>query len=284
MFWKFRKSNSVKKKFVVYHNHIFKNAGSTIDWALKKNFGNGFVDHRDDSKMQKDPNHLKFYIQEHPKICALSSHHLRLPLPKVDNVTAFTIMMFRHPIERVASVYQFERRQTQSDTLGARFAREHDLKAYVKWRLQLDVPPTIRNFHLTKSLPNPVRWRQPASEADLTKAMTYVDSVEMLGFVERFDESMILFESTLRPVYSGIDLSYKIQNVGTHSHVPKTTRIEKLRNALGDSLYHTLLEKNWADLKLYEYALGVFNKRVFSAEKMASTLACFRQRCERHNR
>ena len=34
---------------VILHYHLFKNAGSTLDWSLQRQFGAGFVDHRDDA-------------------------------------------------------------------------------------------------------------------------------------------------------------------------------------------------------------------------------------------
>ena len=39
-------------KQVILHGHIFKNAGTTLDWALKRSFGKAFVDHRRDDQMR----------------------------------------------------------------------------------------------------------------------------------------------------------------------------------------------------------------------------------------
>ena len=34
------------KRVIMVHTHIFKNAGTSLDWVLQKNFGKNFLDHR----------------------------------------------------------------------------------------------------------------------------------------------------------------------------------------------------------------------------------------------
>ena len=281
LLFKKKQNNENQKRFVVIHNHVFKNAGSTIDWALLKNFGSDFVDHRDDQKMLKEPDYLATYLLENSNIRALSSHHLRLPLPLLDNVELMTIMMFRHPIERVTSVYNFERKQIQANTLGARFARDHNLREYVLWRMSFNVPPTIRNFHIFRSLPSPVRWQEEVGTAELNKAKTYVNSSEMIGFVDRFDESMVIFEKFLGAVFPKIDLTYKMQNVSQHRREPLEFRIDRLRKETGDDVFNLLIDRNRADLDLFDYARGVFEERLNRIKDFDANLDDFRKRCRR---
>jgi len=96
-----------KNRVVIIHNHLFKNAGTTIDFSLKANFGEKFVDHRDDAAMAEGPNYLGPYLEKNPDIVALSTHTLVLPLPSLDGMYLPMIMMLRHPIERVTSIYHF---------------------------------------------------------------------------------------------------------------------------------------------------------------------------------
>lgn len=267
------------KRVIIIHNHVFKNAGTTIDWALRKNFGKAFVDHRDDRNMQRGAEFLGPYLKESSWIKALSTHHLRPPLPVMNDTLLLTIMMFRHPIERVTSVYNFERKQINADTLGARYARNHDLREYVLWRMRFDVPPTIRNFHIYRTLPPPADWKREVDKADLAKAISYVESIEMLGFVEHFDESMVLFEETLRPFFPEIDLSYEIQNVGQPREKTQAERIEGLRQELGNDVFNLLMENNMKDLDLYGSARKSFNERINRVPSFNAKLADFRRRC-----
>lgn len=270
-----------RPRIVIVHNHLFKNAGSTIDWALGRNFGAGFVDHRDDKSMKRGPEYLREYLRENTWIEAISSHHLALPLPKLDDMKFLTIMMFRHPIERVTSVYNFERGQVHATTLGAEFAREHTLKEYVLWRMRCDVPPTIRNFHVRRTPPFPAPGRTELTDKDLTAAMAYIKSVEMLGLVERFDESMVLFEETLRQFFPDIDLAYQIQNVGQNGDGSRQDRIEQLQEKIGLDAFKWLENRNALDLTLYNRAIEVFRERLGQLTSLEDRLADFKQRCRR---
>jgi len=252
---------SIEERIIIIHNHLFKNAGTTIDWVLRKNFKNSFVDHRDDINMKKGAQYLKRYLAENPWIIALSTHHLRLPLPILENSSILTIMMLRHPIERVTSVYNFERKQFDSDTLGARYARNHSFKDYVSWRMRADVPPTIRNFHIYRCLPAPVNWKEKINDKDLSAAKKYVESVEMLGLVEEFDNSMTIFEKTLKPYFPNIDFTYKQKNVGQNQQETLDERIYRLRSEIGHDTYRLLVKENEMDLRLYNYVKELFHKR-----------------------
>ena len=270
------------ERLVIVHNHVFKNAGSSIDWALKRNFGDGFFDHRDDLNMRTGAGYVATFLRDHPHVSALSTHHLRPPLPEMDRVRFMTIMMLRHPLERVTSVYRFERQQKPADTLGAKFARSHTLRQYVLWRMQPDVPPTIRNFHIFRSLPGPFSWKNDIGPRELAQARAYIDSVELLGLVERFDESMVLFESSLRPVCPTIDLSYRIQNVGQNPAESLAERIEMLRAQIGEAAFALLADRNQSDLELYAYARQKFEERWQRSNAGGDALTDFQRRCRVH--
>ena len=53
---------------VIIHNHLFKNAGSSFDWVLQKNFGDDFVDHREDQEMIEGAKYLGPFLQKHKNI------------------------------------------------------------------------------------------------------------------------------------------------------------------------------------------------------------------------
>jgi hypothetical protein len=267
------------ERLIIFHNHLFKNAGSTIDWALRRNFGKAFVDHRDNRNMQRGAAYLGPYFSENPWILALSTHHFRPPLPTLEKVRFITIMMFRHPIERVLSVYNFERQQIHADTLGAKFARDHDLREYVLWRMRPDVPPTIRNFHVYRSLPMRIKWQVQFGENEFEDAKRYVRSVNLLGFVDSFDESMVSFENALRTRYLDIDLSYRAQNIFQDFDEPREYRIEKLKRLIGEDVFHLLVKENKYDVELYNYARQLFDKRLSLIPNLGVVLEDLRKRC-----
>lgn len=270
------------KRLVIIHNHLFKNAGSTIDWALKHNFANGFVDHRDNDSMKRGADYLGQYIDLHPSLCALSTHQLRLPLPKMDNVDFLLLTMFRHPLRRVVSVYYYERRQIGVSTPGAEYARNHSLKEYVEWRLRSDVPPSVRNFHVRKTLPRRRPARQALAEEDLLRAKEALKSMPLSGVVERFDESMAVFEDRLKVHFPEIDLSYLPQNISSRPSSSEEDEIALLQRELGESLFSELVEENQMDLDLYECAVSKLESSVNSMLDFPNYMEGFQNRCLNH--
>lgn len=276
------KKNTLGKRNIIIHNHLFKNAGSTIDWALKRNFGKDFVDHRDDENMRRGAEYLDPYLADHQTLKALSTHHLILPLPVVENARLMMVIMLRHPIERVQSVYNYERKQKHASTPGAIHARKYNLKEYVEWRMRPDIGETIRNFHTARCLyRHEYTYKDGIGDKQFARAVETIRSTEMIGLVERFDESIVLFEECLRSFFPEIDLSYRIQNVGTSKNVPREERVDTLRKEIGEATFAKLVENNSWDLKLYEIAFEEFTARVEKTTDFAQKLEDFRERCRK---
>jgi len=267
-----------KKRVIIIHNHLFKNAGTTIDFALQRNFGANFIDHRDDDDMKKGVTYLGPYLLDNSHIKALSTHSLILPLPSLEGVFLPMIMMLRHPIERVLSVYKFEQKQTESDTAGAVFARDHDLKQYIQWRICQNISNTVKNFYMCKSIPRREKPNKPYNNIDFERACAFLKNVKMLGFVDRFDESMVLFEGFLEQYFLEIDLAYIPKNV-SQKFQPTEEKLEDLKIKLGAELYEGFVHCNRNDMVLYETARSNFEKRIESFPNFESKLKIFRDRC-----
>jgi len=236
---------------VLLHFHLFKNAGTTIDWCLKRSFGDQFFEHREDNIMLRGGMHyLMDYLIGTPNIVAISSHHMAFdPRWKHRDIHPWYIILLRKPLIRAVSIYEFEKRQT-GDSLGAKKAKYLDMRGYFKWRLGVNRRGVIRNFH-THYLSG-FSWRKNfiIYETDLDKALLNCrQSNVIIGFVERYDESMVLFEHVLQPQFNDIDLSYITQNQSPQSIQNPMTY---LKSQLGESIYAKLIEKNTMDLRLYE--------------------------------
>ena len=185
----------MEQRTIIIHCHIFKNAGTTFDWSLRKNFGNDFVDHRDDEKMRSGPEYLKNYLLEHKNIKALSSHWIQFPLPEITNCTLLPAIILRHPIDRVGSVYLFEKKQ-KSQTIGAQKAKELLFKEFVQWQLKMPFG-NMKNFQLHSLLNREVKFTRELNEQNYKMAFERAKTTPLLGIVERYDESMVLFENSL---------------------------------------------------------------------------------------
>lgn len=248
-------------QFVIVHVHMFKNAGSTFDWSLKKNFGDAFIDHRDDDQMRKGAAYLGPYLKKwRPK--AISSHHIKLPLPEIEGMTLLPAFILRHPIDRIGSVYNFEKRQ-KANTKGAIKAKEMTFAEFIRWYMEDSSPATIRDFQ-TRWCSGNTGTAKPLNQKDYEKALTTLKEAPLLGIVEFYDESMVVFEDYLSKYFPGIDLSYKKQNVGKRQAEGLEDRIFRIKEELGDDLVKLVIEKNQYDFMLYEQAKNILDSRIMS--------------------
>lgn len=282
---------------VIVHCHIFKNAGSSFDWALKRFFGDAFLDHRDDKAMKEGAAYLGPLLESHPELRAFSSHRVILPLPQVSGTELIPAFFLRHPIERVWSVYQFERMQ-KSDTPGARMAKELDFREYVAWRLQGSVPGVIRNFQTRYCAGLLGGKKKVLDTGDLESAKATLEATPLVGLVERFDESMVVFEHGLASRFPGLDLSYIRQNARPRSGAHRTglkgwlkrmlqqpsrhnvnAIAQKVLDKLGKDLANQLNEDNTLDRELYSWAGQLLTHRLAEIRSSHEALKEFRRRC-----
>jgi hypothetical protein len=260
---------------VIAHGHIFKNAGTTLDWALRRNFGEDFCDHREDTRMRLEgAPYLTQYLLDNPHVKAISSHHL-CDTSAIEDIEIIPIYMLRNPIERILSVYNFERKQ-QSSTPGAVAAKKYNFKHYVQWRMDPKINRTIRNYQTAYLAGSHIRKESKECSLDTFSAATLTARDSLVGLVENFDLSMIQFEETFRNRGIELDLSYVKQNVS--NEVPKSygNEIEYIARELGDVL-EDVVSKNAYDLALYCVVTEKLEKAYI--QDYSNKLLDFRRRC-----
>lgn len=290
-----------RRRSIIVHGHMFKNAGTTFDWSLRRCFQDRFLDHRDDAKMKLGATYLGPFLEENVRLRAISTHALQLPLPNVRNAKLIPAFFLRHPIERARSVYSFERRQP-SNTPGSRMAKQLSFAEYVRWRMGPDSPGTLRNLQTRCCIPHVRRQgRRSIGDVELAVAMKMLTATPLVGVVDLFDESMVYMESVLKEDFPDIDLAYIPQNIG-HERIAKERKEPSFRMAsifaldanqekterrarcvldsLGSELGQLLLEKNEQDLQLYRQARLLVLDRFYSIDGYQDRLADFRARCE----
>lgn len=245
-------SNGAKP--VLLHAHLFKNAGTTLDWSLERSFGDSFCDHRDDGDMRGNPGYLANFLKENPHLQALSSHWLPFPLPDVAGQRLIPLVILRDPIERILSVYEFERRQ-DVDHPGTRKARGGDLQSYVSWRLEKGTGPVVRNYQVRM-----LSGMYPGNgdDAQFDRAVALLDDLPAIGMVDRYRESAVMFEQALKQEFPDLDLAFRRQNVRDSSDQRSS---DERRAAVEDELgplLQPVREANSLDIALYELACRRF--------------------------
>jgi hypothetical protein len=261
-------------RHIILHAHMFKNAGTTLDWSLQRCFGASFTDHRDDNAMRGNTEYLNTYIGEHSQLQALSSHWLPiLPVP-LAKFEAHLILLLRNPIERCRSVYNFERKQENANGPGNIKARTLSFKDYIKWRLKSGTGPVIKNFH-TRYCSGDYFGNDMEKLFDLAAAN--LEATPYVGLVHRYTESMALFEHHLSSVFPTIDLSWQVQNSSQSAQKFSEDRVEIISEELGET-YAALIAENAHDMRLLQLAEDKLDQALSLLPDVESRLTSIRRR------
>ena len=257
-------------RFVLLHYHIFKNAGSTIEDAMRRCFGDRFATlHGPNPNSILRGEHLAAFLASHPEIAAISSHHVKYPKPVAPGVIVFDLCVLRDPLERLRSVYHHFRRAEPVDDLSAR-AKEMDLRSFLD--LLIRKHPHLVNDVQVNILANRAAYTRPPGPADLAAALAIAGNMSVISVVDLFDESLVAAEHFLQPAFPAIQLEYISQNVS-----PATAC--ELRNEAGDTIYQRLGELNQLDCELVSQATAEVRRRFGLVPDAQERLADFRQRC-----
>ncbi len=249
---------------VIVHYHLFKNAGSSVETILKENFGAAWLSHDGPDPAGAVFSHeLARLIGEHPDVSAVSSHQVRPPVPAIPGVEVLPVVFLRHPLDRVQSIYDFDRRRGPV-TPAAELAAEHDFADYVD--VLLDRPGIlVRNFQvrvLTDAWDYDRRLaaRLPLAQ-HLERALAFVDSLPAVGLVCQWDLSWSQLAPWIQRSFPDFHVTTSAHfNADPHRPEGLPERLDRLRDRLGDARYQRLEDANTADFELYERArarLGV---------------------------
>ena len=243
---------------LVAHLHLHRNAGSTMDWVLRRNFGEAFATiHGSSPDSVLSEAEVSRFVGAHPGILAVSSHDLRLPLEIAGGRTVLPILLLRHPIDRVGSMYEHERRTSEAAGVAGSFPC---LKAWVEEKLN-HASYLVCDFQTMflaagvdcQSLPTPIEFRE---------AEYVMEQLPFCGVVDQFERSMLVLESMIRRWYPGFDGAFSPQNVSGGRGATLEVRLARMRDELGPLLYRYLELANAYDTQLVEDARVVLARRI----------------------
>ena len=223
------------ERTIILHYHLFKNAGTSLDRILQKNFPGRWVTREFPRNAGDNSAMVAEWIAATPEAVAFSSHTMLGPVPQVDGVRILSVLFLRDPVARIVSAYNFERKQ-DADTVGARLAKENDLEGYVRARLAIPGDRQCRNFQV-----NRLASMVPGDTPELDRAKQALDLLTFIGRVETFAESMARFEAVVRADFP--DFAAQV----VHANVS-----EKAETALADEVAQLLEQNNRADRALLQ--------------------------------
>lgn len=242
----------MSRRNIVVHYHIFKNAGTSVDHLLRKNFGEKWQTFDGDS-----PGHiitteeLEKTIASSPDKLAFSSHQIVPPLPEVDG-EVYPIVFLRDPIDRIKSAYLFEWKKQ----LGLDEPRG-SLQEYVENKFQHVRKSSVEEFQ-TIRLSNTVRdvfhGDQVSDEEMLENACEFLSSLRFVGVVDEFDRSLQLLTNYLSEGFPAFEYAPVQANVLQDITIKQDEKRQRIRDELGDELFEMIVDRNQLDEKLYQHA------------------------------
>lgn len=235
---------------VILHYHLFKNAGTSLDAAFKENFSEEkgeWVTKEFPNQPAANREQVRQWILDNPQAKCFSSHTAHFPVPIFDDIEVFPVVFIRHPLDRIASAYLFEKQQ-QSDSFGAVLAKHTSLKGYIESRLSLHNDKQCRNFHCER-----ISSRTFNKESSLLdNALETAKTLPFVGVVENFNKSIAELEKLLGCFGIGdVNLVAKEANV-TRKNRSLEEKLERLENDIGPSTWSKLKEANKYDLAFYK--------------------------------
>lgn len=261
-------------RHVILHYHLFKNAGMTIDGILDRQLApeeHGFIE-GNKPWTTVSPKQLLEFAVANPRLRAISSHQARLPMPEHPSIAFMPILFLRHPIDRFASVYEFERRQSpDSFSPSVAVAQQGGLDAFAEWTISREATATCRNFqviHLAGGLDDMRTAR--ATHAEFKLALSRLESLPCFGIVDQFEASLEWIFRVASAALNSIDANYVSHNVTPGREATLEQRIASIESALNPTLYKALLECNALDMLLYEEAKALFEQRRKAAPEAPS--------------
>jgi hypothetical protein len=244
---------------VIVHYHLFKNAGKSIDRALREELVDRWIPFdKPDPGAKISPAEMEEFILDHPYGAAFSSHQVVPPLP-ARQLQVLPIVFLRHPIDRAYSAYLFEWK-VQKETAAPIGTFEEYIAEKLNGAPRRNAIEDFQALHLAN-------WEyergRPSSHLDderaLANARGFLRGIRCFGLVEQYDRSLEVLNGTLATHFSGLKLRPHRENV-TREERSLEARMRRIRSELSPEAYSELTRRNQLDLRLYDYA-----ERLFSA-------------------
>ena len=266
------------ERHVVIHYHIFKNAGSTLASALERNFGRTFASWDGNQfNAQISGDELLVFLREHKNVLAVTSHHLRPPKPEAQSFVFHDVLVFRDPVDRIRSMYDFYRSALVTDDPLTEEAKRLAQPAFFEL-LVAEYPHLVTNSQVNYVANH---GGKIPDEGDCERACAMARSAAVVGATDQFDVCLATAEYRLREFFPGLDLSYVSENVTRRRRRTLQERLQQFEKQCGKKTYDSLVARNQLDFKLTEAARTEAADRFQSVPSGEAYLASFKDRVKK---
>lgn len=246
-------------RFVLLHYHFFKNAGTTVEEILAHSFfeNYGRLDSQDFDGVVS-PEQLVSFLDQHPRMKAVSSHQLRYPVPQVPGYIFFDLCFLRDPIDRIRSMYDYFREKPVPGEPASELARIQSIGGFIAGLVR-EHAYRVSNVQVNM-LANGI-VNDPPADLDLIRAAQVMLKTSFLGVVDCFHESLIAGQHFLQPVFPNLALAQQPANISGGLEQAMDRRIEKFRQACDPDVYAELVRLNALDAELVHRARAEVHRR-----------------------
>ena len=238
---------AVKMKICFFH--LFKCGGTTFNWILQNNFPDHvlYAEKPDRCRGRLKASSVEDHLRQAGAhgYQVLSSH---LAEPACAQLAQFPCSIVRIPMDRNWSAYKFQIHQGSTDSsfpYAQYLERHHDFQVRV--------------------------LGGEDSQEDRVQSILQTFN---LGILERFDESMVVFEWLL--LQQGISVNFAYPGRKNKSKTSQQN-VENMSKEIDNALKMNCFLK---DLELYRAASGLLDERIAAIPDMDQRLRDFQQRCD----
>ncbi len=247
----------MKKKLLVHH-HIFKNAGTSLKKGLRGVFKDALYSY--DSKKPGGVitnDMLISFVEDNINQTngCISSHQSCLPVSGVKEYEVVEFILLRNPLSRFLSMYNYHKKISPSKAKLDFLANELSFKDFMIWLVE-NTKTVSSNFQTNFCSRTHINRRE-MTESDLMIAKNNLLNTEGVGIVERYNESITLFNNILKT--HGI--SGKIKRYKENRSKQNVDTIAYIEKQLGADLFKQIKELNALDFRLYDFANILLDKK-----------------------
>jgi len=271
---------------ILLHHHLFKNAGSTLDFAFWRNFDERFAHFHDDSLSSKgsvDGPALRDFLRLRPSLVGVTSHHFHSRFFREYDDEEFTgefaffhMLLIRNPIDRIVSFYDFYRRGGGVDEASIERARSIGINEWLRYAIDFEIN-TVNDAQVN-ILTRYGQYIGPPSQADLELAIARLPAFSLIGTVDNFDDACISAEYYLRPSFGPLDLAYVRENVSARRSSDADDRPGRFAELIDPEIFLRLRALNKLDMALWMAANAELERRITLIPNYAARKTGFEDR------
>lgn len=249
-------SQMTEKKPVLLHHHLFKNAGTSIEAALRRHFGEQW--RRLDGPLSENrilAVDVQRFLSHLPQTQAISSHQLS---PADAPRSMLSLCLLRDPLDRLFSMYLFLNKDQRNGHVLAEQANSQGLGGFVSWMIR-SVPSQVESPQ-ARFLAGELGFRSPPGRDTLRRAQRSLAGCLVLGTVDRLRDSLSCGEHYLGEYFPGLRLGGF--HLNSTSAIATCNRWHQIAESCGLSDFKILRKKLQLDEELLSFARCELEQRL----------------------